>query len=163
MIYSAGDKACKPSQAIVSTKELVPKTPSDRSTHDRNQNGVFESHEISTPSTPTSAHTIDAFEVDIEAMKPAQSQENLRKGFTNEDSSGSDSRVWPGQAHWREKTLAAKRKNRSCQWLTRLDKRIQIAIKITIVLLVVGVAVGVGFGISKSLGARIWQPGDDRR
>ncbi|KAI0424093.1 hypothetical protein F5Y09DRAFT_154345 [Xylaria sp. FL1042] len=163
MVSLAEDKACKPAQAIVSTRELVSKAASNRSTHDRNLDGRLESHENSAPSTPTSAHTINAFDVDIEAMKPAQSQENLRKGSTNGNRFRSDSSVWPGQAHWREKTLAAKRKNRSCQCLTRLNKRAQIAIKIAIVLLVVGVAVGVGFGISKSLGARIWQPGDDRR
>lgn len=146
----------------VSAKEVVPKS-SNRSAHERNPDGYFESHENSTPSTPTSAHTIDGFDIYIEGIKSAQSQENLRRGSMSGHRSKSDSSVWPGQAHWREKALAAKRKNRSCQCLARLNKRTRVVVKITIVLLVVGIAVGVGFGISKPLGARIWQPKDDQR
>ncbi|KAI1422987.1 hypothetical protein F5Y12DRAFT_563948 [Xylaria sp. FL1777] len=162
MVSSAEDEARKPRQTTVSTKEVAPKS-SNCSFHGRSPDEGFESHENSAPSTPTSAHTISGFDVDIEAMKPAQSQENLRRGSMSGNRLQSDSSVWPGQAHWREKALAAKRKNRSCQWLARLSKRTRVAVKIAIVLLVVGVAVGVGFGISKSLGARIWQPKDDQR
>ncbi|KAI1310023.1 hypothetical protein F5Y03DRAFT_47435 [Xylaria venustula] len=155
MVSSTVDEARKPPQIIVSANEVFP-NPSNRSTE------ALDPYETSIPSTPRSAHTMSAFDVDLESMKPAPSHENLRKGpirsrFT------SDNSQWPGQAYWREKALAAKRKNRSCQCLARLSKPAQIAIKIAIVLFILGIAVGVGFGISKSLGARIWQPKDDRR
>ncbi|TGJ75295.1 hypothetical protein E0Z10_g11030 [Xylaria hypoxylon] len=162
MVTSIEGEAPKPPQMAVSAKE-VSSISSHRFTHERNPDGGFESREDSIPSTPTSAHTINGFDVDIEAIKPAQSQEHLRGASISGNRFNSDSSVWPGQAHWKNKALAAKRKNRSCQWLARLSKRTQIAVKLAIVLLVVGVAVGVGFGISISLGARLWQPKDDQR
>ncbi|KAK5627222.1 hypothetical protein RRF57_002937 [Xylaria bambusicola] len=148
MVSSIKEEARKPSQMTVSTIEAVPDT--------------WHHHEGSVQLTPISAHTVRSFDVDIEAMKSAQCQDSLRVSMSA-NRLHSDSRVWPGQAYWREKTRAAKRKNRSCQYLARLDKRIQIAVKITIVLAILGIAVAVGFGISKSLGARIWQPKDDQR
>ncbi|KAI0533266.1 hypothetical protein GGR58DRAFT_125598 [Xylaria digitata] len=162
MFSSAESEASKPPQMIVSAKEVTP-TSSNRSTHGRNSDAGFGSHEDSTPSTPSSAHAINGFDVDVEAIKPAQSQEHLRGPSMSGNRDHSDSSVWPGQAHWRQKALAAKRKNRSCHCLARLSKPAQVAVKIAIVLLVVGVAVGIGFGISISQGARLWQPKDDHR
>ncbi|KAI1363561.1 hypothetical protein F5Y08DRAFT_237467 [Xylaria arbuscula] len=151
MVSSTGDEAKKASPITVSTVAVVPE-PGDTYHPDMN-------HGNSTPSTPTTAHTVHKFDIDdIEAMKPARSQETLRGSSRFQ----SDGRVWPGQAFWREKTRAAKRKNRTCQCLARLDKRTQVVIKITIVLLILGIAVAVGFAVSKSLGARIWKPQDDQ-
>lgn len=99
----------------------------------------------------------------MEGMKQAESTEQLREAYASGNRLNSDSSVWPGQAHWREKALAAERKNRSCRCMARLSKRTRIVVKLAIAFFIVGVAVGVGFGISKSLGARIWQPQDDRR
>ncbi|GAW12754.1 hypothetical protein ANO14919_021250 [Xylariales sp. No.14919] len=154
MASSAKGEALKPPQITVSAKE-VGSTTINRPTREGHLDGDFESHEDMIPSTPASAHTVNSFDVDLEAMKPAQSQENLRGASMsgnrlNEDTSTS---VWPGKAHWREKALAAKRKNRSCKLLARFSKPTQIAIQVATVLLVVGVAVGVGVGLSKSLGA----------
>ncbi|KAI0525709.1 hypothetical protein F5B22DRAFT_356926 [Xylaria bambusicola] len=154
MVSSIKEEARKPSQMTVTTIEPVPDSDKSRT--------LERQYEGSIPLTPTSAHTVSSFDVDIEAMKSAQCQDNPRASMCA-NRLHSDSRVWPGQAYWREKTRAAKRKNRSCQCLARLDKRIQIAVKITIVLVILGIAVAVGFGISKSLGARVWQPKDDQR
>lgn len=123
----------------------------------------FVTYGHSTPSTPISATTSRAFDTDMEGMKQAESTEQLREAYVGGNRLNSDSSVWPGQAHWREKALAAERKNRSCRCMARLSKRTRIVVKLAIGLFIVGVAVGVGFGISKPLGARIWQPEDDRR
>jgi hypothetical protein len=162
MAASLDDKATKPYQLTVLTKEVDLKS-SNLSAHDGNLAGSFDSHRGTAPSTPTSALTCNGFDTDIEAMKPVQSSDHLTKTSTCGTRFNSDSSVWPGQAHWREKALAAERKNRSCQCMTRLSKRTRIAVKIAIALFVVGVAVGVGFGISKPLGATIWQPKGDHR
>ncbi|KAI3323298.1 hypothetical protein HD806DRAFT_107628 [Xylariaceae sp. AK1471] len=162
MAISLDDKATKPYQLTVLTKEVTSKS-SNASTHERNPDGSFDSHRESVSSTPTSAQTSNGFDTDIEAMKPVQSSEHLSKTSTCGNGSNSDSSVWPGQAHWREKARAAERKNRSCQCMARLSKRTRIAVKIAIALFVIGVAVGVGFGISKPLGAPIWQPKDNHR
>ncbi|KAI0874166.1 hypothetical protein GGS24DRAFT_353761 [Hypoxylon argillaceum] len=149
-------------QLNVSTKELSSE-PSHSPIHGRTLGGSFEGYGHSTPSTPTSANTITGFDTDMERMKPQESTEQLRECSVGGNRLNSDSSVWPGQAHWREKALAAERKNRSCQLLARLNKRTRIVVKVAILLFIVGVAVGIGFGISKSLGARIWQPKDDQR
>lgn len=153
MESSIGDKAAKATPMTVSTVAVDPE-PGD--THYPRTN-----HASSTPSTPTSAHTISKFDIDIESI-PTRSQDSLRTPRSANPFLNSDGRVWPGQSYWREKTRAAKRKNRSCQCLARLDKRAQVAVKIAIVLLILGIAVAVGFAVSKSLGARIWKPEDDR-
>ncbi|KAI1115775.1 hypothetical protein F5Y14DRAFT_103474 [Nemania sp. NC0429] len=152
----------KHSQITVTTKPLG--LGSDNSlAPERDMNRGFESYGNSMPSTPTSATTSRGFDTDMEAMKQAESTEQLRDAYASGNRLDSDSSVWPGQAHWREKALAAKRKNRSCHCLARLSKRTRIVVKLAIVLFILGVAVAVGFGISKSLGARIWKPEDDRR
>lgn len=160
MAFALDDKDTKPFQMAVLTREIVP-TPSHLSVQETNQNGGFTSHPASIPSTPTSAHTYNGFDTDIEAIKHVPSSDHLNKTSTCGTRFNSDSSVWPGQAHWREKARAAKRKNRSCQCMARLSKRTQIVVKIAIALFVIGVAVGVGFGISKPLGASIWQPKND--
>ncbi|KAI1124502.1 hypothetical protein F5Y10DRAFT_28503 [Nemania abortiva] len=152
----------KAAQLTVSTKELNSKS-SGSSTDERHLDGDFEGYGHLTPITPTSANTETGFDTDTEGMKHTESSEHLREASMNSNRLHSDSSVWPGQAHWREKALAAERKNRSCQCLARLSKRTRIVVKIALLLFIVGVAVGVGFGISKSLGARIWQPKDDQR
>ncbi|KAI8952709.1 hypothetical protein F4801DRAFT_202413 [Xylaria longipes] len=139
------DEGPKLSLLTVSTKEIIPK-PSN----------------LSVNSTPTSAYSSNGFDADLEGMKPAQSSENLRGPSISGNRTSPDSSVWPGQAHWKQKAIAAERKNRSCQCLARLSKRNRIILQVAVVLLVVGVAVGVGFGVSKSLGARTWQPKDGR-
>ncbi|KAI1746310.1 hypothetical protein F4680DRAFT_16425 [Xylaria scruposa] len=136
------DEESKLSQLTVSTKELT-------------------SHGNSTPSTPNSAYS-NGFDTDLEAMKTARSSDHLRGPSMSANRTNPDSSVWPGQAHWKKKALAAERKNRSCQPLARLSERNRIILQVVVVLFVVGVAVGVGFGISKSLGARTWQPKDAR-
>ncbi|KAI8622984.1 hypothetical protein F5Y19DRAFT_29090 [Xylariaceae sp. FL1651] len=157
MVTPVDEKAPKPSMLIVTTKEVVLGS-SNLPAHDGNPNGSFENRRSSALSTPTSARTLNDFDTDIEAMMPTQSSEHLNQKTTCSNRYNSDSNVWPGQAHWKEKARAADRKNRSCQCMARLSKRTRIIVKIAIALFIVGVAVGVGFGISKPLGATIWQP-----
>ncbi|KAJ8129521.1 hypothetical protein O1611_g4109 [Lasiodiplodia mahajangana] len=152
----------KVAQLTVSTKELGSKS-SHSSLGEGRLGSSFDGYGHLTPTTPTSANTVTGFDVDMEGMKHTESSEHLREASMNGNRLHSDSSVWPGQAHWREKALAAERKNRSCQCLARLSKRTRITVKVAILLFIVGVAVGVGFGISKSLGARVWQPKDDQR
>ncbi|KAI1823151.1 hypothetical protein F4861DRAFT_343635 [Xylaria intraflava] len=150
MASTIDDKAHTPSQLLVSTKEVRP-TISDPPSYERTPNGSFEDRGNLSPSTLAPSPTANGFDLDIECLKPPRSSEQTRKTSMGGDQLNSDSSVWPGQAHWREKALAAERKNRSCQCLARLSKRTNIAVKIAIALLVVGVAVAVGFGISKSV------------
>ncbi|KAI1192054.1 hypothetical protein F5B17DRAFT_128242 [Nemania serpens] len=161
-MMSIDGKAPKHSQLTLSTKPLgleSDNTPGP----ERDMERGLEAYGNSTPSTPTSATTCRGFDTDMEGMKQAESTEQLREAYASGNRLNSDSSVWPGQAHWREKALAAERKNRSCRCMARLSKRTRIVVKLAIAFFIVGVAVGVGFGISKSLGARIWQPQDDRR
>ncbi|KAI1750130.1 hypothetical protein F4782DRAFT_263437 [Xylaria castorea] len=151
----------KRSQLTVSTKELIPK-PSNVAGAERNLDEAFKSHGNSTPSTPASTYSSNGFDTDLEAMKTVRSSDHLRGPSISANQTSPDSSVWPGQAHWKQKALAAERKNRSCQCLARLSKRNRVILQVAVVLFVVGVAVGVGFGISKSLGARTWQPNDSR-
>ncbi|KAI0454536.1 hypothetical protein F5B21DRAFT_233909 [Xylaria acuta] len=156
MVSPIGDEEPKLSQLTVSTKEIIPK-PSNVPGTGRNPDGSFKSLGNLTPS---STHSSSGFDTDLEGMKTAQSSEHLRGASISGNRTSPDRSVWPGQAHWRQKALAAERKNRSCQCLARLSKRNRIILQVAVVLFVVGVAVGVGFGISKSLGARTWQPKD---
>lgn len=153
MVLSVDNGAVKLPQLTLSVNEIPAKS----------SNGSPDDHGHLALSTPTSAATSSGFDTDIEGLKPMQSSDHLRNSSVSGDRFDTDSSVWPGQAHWREKARAAERKNRSCRCLAGLSRRTRIVVKISIVLLVVGVAVGVGFGISKSLGARVWRPEDDRR
>ncbi|GAP89074.1 hypothetical protein SAMD00023353_0902740 [Rosellinia necatrix] len=162
MFAPVDDEALKLSPLTLSVKEVTTES-SNPATDGKTLDERFDGYGHSALSTPTSAHTTSGFSTDLEGMKHVQSSDHLRGASVSGERFDSDSSVWPGQAHWREKDRAAKRKNRSCHWLARLSKRTQIIVKVAIVLSVVGVAVGVGFGISKSLGARVWQPEDDRR
>ncbi|KAJ2986489.1 hypothetical protein NUW58_g5004 [Xylaria curta] len=159
MVSSVDGREPEPSPMSASSTE-VPSKASDPYGHERNLDGNFDSHENWPPTTPTSARTSNGFDTDLESAKPPRiSQQATRPMCGNQ--LVSDNRVWPGQAYWKKKALAAERKNRSCQCLARLDKRTRIILQIVTVLFVVGVAVGVGFGISISLGARTW-PQDGR-
>ncbi|KAI2643491.1 hypothetical protein GGS21DRAFT_496659 [Xylaria nigripes] len=150
MVSSTDDKAHSPLQLTISTKEISP-TISNSPSFERTSDESFEGNGNSSPSTLVCQHAANGFDVDTEALKPPRCSEQARKISMCGDQLDSDSSVWPGQAHWKEKARAAKRKNRSCQCMARLGKRASIAVKITIALLVIGVAVGVGFGISKSV------------
>ncbi|KAI0491192.1 hypothetical protein F4859DRAFT_37455 [Xylaria cf. heliscus] len=152
------DEESKLSQLTVSTREILPKSGNAPGTLDDS----LKSHGNLSPLTPSSAHSSNGFGADLEGMKTARSTEHLRGASISGNRTSPDSSVWPGQAHWREKAIAAERKNRSCQCLARLSKRTRVVLQVAVVLLVVGVAVGVGFGISKSTGTRTWQPGNDR-
>ncbi|KAI1432654.1 hypothetical protein GGR50DRAFT_581023 [Xylaria sp. CBS 124048] len=151
MDSSIDNPAHAPLQLTVSTKEAGPTSAEPRSNETALDERVENGGNLS-PSTLAASHTANGFDVDIEGLRPVRLSEQTRKSSASGgDLFTSDSSIWPGQAHWREKALAAERKNRSCQCLARLDKRTNIAVKITIALLVIGVAIGVGFGISKSV------------
>ncbi|KAI0445451.1 hypothetical protein F4803DRAFT_155416 [Xylaria telfairii] len=154
MVSPIDDKGPKLSQLTVSTQEIIPNSG--------RPDESFKAHGNSMPSTPNSAYSSNGFGADLEGMKPVQSSEHLTGPSMCGNRTNPDSTVWPGQAHWREKALAAERKNRSCQCLARLSKRTRVIIQVVVVLFVVGVAVGVGFGISKSLGARTWPTNHSR-
>ncbi|KAI1170121.1 hypothetical protein F4777DRAFT_584201 [Nemania sp. FL0916] len=149
LTVSANNPSSKSSNALVHEKSV------DIRLEDGRQNPA---HLI-----PTSANASSSFDIDLEDMKPTQSLEHSGDVHALGNRFNSDNSVWPGQAHWKKKALAAERKNRSCRCLAQLSKQSRIAVKLAIALVVVGVAIGVGFGISKSLGARIWQPKDDQR
>ncbi|KAI8956683.1 hypothetical protein F5Y11DRAFT_141868 [Daldinia sp. FL1419] len=146
------EKAAKPGQLTVTTKQLRP--PS----HERSLDGGREMRRGSNVSSPCSAAASNGFDTDIEAMMPVKSSEHLNKTSTIGTRRKSECPVWPGQEHWQQKAKAARLNNRSCQCIARLSKRNRIIAKILIGLLIVGIAVGIGFGISKPLGAGIWQP-----
>ncbi|KAI0597991.1 hypothetical protein F4775DRAFT_203220 [Biscogniauxia sp. FL1348] len=151
-------KASKPSLLTVSTKQVLP-TPSTTTSPSREKSPdvSLEFRRPSSVSTPASAHA-NGFDTDIEAMMPVKSSDNLNKTSTCGNRSKSDASVWPGQDHWKQKARNAKINNRSCQCMARLSKRTRVAVKIALALFIIGVAVSVGFGISKSLGAKVWQP-----
>lgn len=69
-----------------------------------------------------------------------------------------EGQVWPGKAHWKKKSKAAKVNKHSCQLLAKLSKRNRIIVKLLIGLLVIALGVGVGLGISRKLGAGVWKP-----
>ncbi|KAI0157846.1 hypothetical protein GGR57DRAFT_58255 [Xylariaceae sp. FL1272] len=138
-----GTQAPKPVQLTVSTKEIV----LDTTTHDHSPDLVPNGRPNMDVSTPVSVN--NGFDTDIEAVMPVKSTELINRKVTGEhwDNAGGD--VWPGQAHWKEKARAARRKNRSCQCMAGLSKRTRVVAKIAIALLVIGIAIGVGVGISK--------------
>ncbi|KAI1810942.1 hypothetical protein GGS20DRAFT_589046 [Poronia punctata] len=141
-----------PRLTVVMTKDT-----SIHSSHRRSSDGGFDSRRGSLPTTPTTAHTFSASDIDLEAMKPARCSDHWHRASCGNEL---DTSIWPRQAHWKEKAKAAKRQNRNCQCMAGLSKRTQIMIKIAIILFIIGVAIGVGFGISKPLGATIWHPKD---
>lgn len=105
--------------------------------------------------TPPSTAKRNPFETDIEAMITQTTTKTSRP--MGDHMHDSDSRVWPGQKHWKDKAKEAKiKRSRTC--LSRLNKRNRLIAKILIGLLIVGIAVGIGVGISKPLGAGIWKP-----
>jgi hypothetical protein len=151
-----------PRQLTGATEESPPRT-SIQSFSKISTDKSFDSlasRTCSFPSTPSTAHTC-GYDVDLEAMKPAR-LEPSRRTSTGGKRFEQDSSVWPGQAHWRNKAVEAKQKNRSCQclarFMSRFSKRTRIIIQIVLALFILGAAIGVGFGISKPLGANIWQP-----
>lgn len=131
------------------------------------------SSDLSTTNSAT-AGTLNPFDTDIEAQSKmhttdtreqtrhflARSSTNLARGESHAAGAGAndDCQVWPGQAHWKRKAKAAKRKNRACNCLASLSRRNRMIVKILIGLFIIATAVGVGFGISKPLGAQIWKP-----
>ncbi|OAQ65396.1 hypothetical protein VFPPC_14060 [Pochonia chlamydosporia 170] len=107
--------------------------------------------------TTAGSNNSNPFETDVEAMitncsldKPRSSVVLTRK---------KDCQVWPDKRDWKQRAKAGK-KNRSCAFMQRLNKRTRITIKVLVIVLVVGIAVAVGFGVSKPLGAPIW--GDNK-
>ncbi|KAI0407368.1 hypothetical protein F4802DRAFT_19347 [Xylaria palmicola] len=158
MYPSAEEEPSKLPQVKISAKEIIPKSFNPLS-RKRNQD------ESSETSMEPIYHKDSGFDTDLEGgAEPGHRPEDQHiRPSTRDTPRGSDASIWPGQDHWRDKALAAKRKNRYCNLLGRLDRRTRIAVKVALVLLVVGVAVGVGLGISKSLGARVWKPEYDHR
>ncbi|KAK4193039.1 hypothetical protein QBC35DRAFT_162879 [Podospora australis] len=106
-------------------------------------------------STPATAHKLNPFDTDIEAMITHENSHVKKSAECTRG--GSDCQVWPGQDHWKRKAKAAKKNRRACNCLAGLSKRNRIIAKILIILLIVGIAVAVGFGVSKPLGAGIWR------
>ncbi|KAI0201092.1 hypothetical protein F4808DRAFT_139037 [Astrocystis sublimbata] len=152
----------KLSQLTVSTKEVNP-SHGNITGNGSHLDVTSNDHGLSMPTTPDSVRTSNGFETDIEGLKHERSSDHLRPSIGGPGyHSRSDGSPWPTQAHWREKALAAKRKNRSCQLMAGFSKRTRIIIQVVSVLLVIGIAVGVGYGVSKSLGARTWQPSDGK-
>ncbi|RDA89606.1 hypothetical protein CP533_5993 [Ophiocordyceps camponoti-saundersi (nom. inval.)] len=104
--------------------------------------------------SPGSDRSQNPFDTDVEAM--------MTNGSTDKHPRPSvvinrqnDAQVWPGKDHWKQRAKAAKRQ-RSCTYMSRLDRRTRIAVKILVIVLVIGIGFAVGFGISKPLGAPIW-------
>ncbi|RDA84386.1 hypothetical protein CP532_2899 [Ophiocordyceps camponoti-leonardi (nom. inval.)] len=104
--------------------------------------------------SPGSDRSQNPFDTDVEAM--------MTNGSTDKHPRPSvvlnrqnDAQVWPGKDHWKQRAKAAKRQ-RSCTYMSRLDRRTRIAVKILVIVLVIGIGFAVGFGISKPLNAPIW-------
>ncbi|CAJ2508051.1 Uu.00g092370.m01.CDS01 [Anthostomella pinea] len=152
------EKGSKPGRPTLYTEQTH--TPGISPKNEKNPEISMEIRRNSSASSPCSITNTNGFDTDIEAMMPARSCDNLNKSTTSGTrTTKPDCTVWPGQAHWKQKTRAAKINNsRSCQCLSQLSKRTRIMVKIAIALLIIGIAVGVGFGISKPLGASIWKP-----
>ncbi|KAI0471125.1 hypothetical protein GGR56DRAFT_132419 [Xylariaceae sp. FL0804] len=154
------NKSGKLEQVTVSTLQVTP-TPDSSPNGEKTHDIKMELRRNSAVSTPSSAHASNGFDTDVEAMMPVPSSDPLSKATTAQTKSNPNCTVWPGQAHWKQKSRAAKIKNRSCQPMARLSKRTRILVKIAIALLIVGIAVAIGFGVSKSLGARVYHQSSD--
>ncbi|KAK7966134.1 uncharacterized protein PG986_000411 [Apiospora aurea] len=145
---------------VVNTTDLVHSSNvSGTTTLGANEKDVVEtSMELgrnSSVSTPSTAHHLNPFDADIEALR---SSDNLNRKSISATPPNPNCSVWPGQDHWKRKAKAAKRQNRTCNCMAHLSKRNRIIAKLLLGLLIIGIAVGVGVGISKPLGADIWKP-----
>lgn len=145
---------------VTSTEAFPALTPSSTMTAESNEkNGAlsFEMRRDSSLSVPPECHHghANAYDTDVEAMvTPQRSCDRLNRKSCGKN----DNSVWPTADYWKQKTRAAKQKNRSCQLLNQYTKRTRLMIRLGILFFIVALAVGVGFGISKPLGAGIWKP-----
>ncbi|KAK8135241.1 hypothetical protein PG984_003181 [Apiospora sp. TS-2023a] len=144
---------------VVNHTDLQSSSVSGTTTLGANEKDVVETNmelgRNSSVSTPSTAHHLNPFDTDIEAL---HSSDNLNRKSISQTPPNTNCSVWPGQDHWKQKAKAAKQKNRSCNFMAGLSKRNRIIAKILLAFLIIGLAVGVGVGISKPLGADIWKP-----
>lgn len=106
----------------------------------------------SSGTTAQSDHS-NPFETDVEAMITNSSLDKPRSSIIL--TRKKDCQVWPDKRELKQRAKAGK-KNRTCAFMHRFNRRTRIMIKILVIVLVVGIAVAVGFGVSKPLGAPIW-------
>lgn len=115
-------------------------------------------------STPATQRDLNPFDHDLEAMVSSRTLTGTgddcgMKSTSNSNLKGcAEGQVWPGKAHWKQRSKAAKVNKHSCHTLAKLSKRNRIIAKLFIGVLIIALGVGVGLGISRKLGAGVWKP-----
>lgn len=162
-VQVAGDETSPPvEKSMLSQVHVVETThqPSANLSQVDSNPSSLQTGSVAMPRNSDTSNRLNPFDTDIEATV-SRSTSRVGEGagarVIGDHMHDNDSRVWPGQNHWKRKAKEAKIK-RSSTCLSHLSKKSRLIAKITIVVFVIGIAVAVGVGVSKPLGAGIWKP-----